>query len=102
MKSPKAKSAEAPIHLDDFGCVNALLFDGGGSARVQMNVLEIQRIMEALQRYVLRKHKIPDTKVLAALDTLHEYFESGGRAYDVTITADMVIAAHGVTLEPIL
>lgn len=101
MKSPKPKNARAPIHLSSFGCVNALYFDEGGYARVQMNSVEIGRLIEALQRFVLRKQAIPDPKVLAALDTLHEFFCTARKGYDITVTADMVIAGRGVNLEPI-
>ena len=101
IKSPKKKDPRAPIHLSSFGCVNALYFNNGGYARVQMNASEIGRLIEALQRYALRKQRIPDPKVLAALDTLHRFFSVVGKGYDVTVTADMVIAQHGVNLEPI-
>jgi hypothetical protein len=101
VKSPKPKDPRAPIHLSSFGCVNALYFDRGGYARVQMNTVEIGRLIGALQRYALRKQRIPDPKVLAALDTLHDFFSVAGKGYDITVTADMVIAVHGVSLEPI-
>ena len=101
-KTPRAKSAKSPIHLSNFGCVNALYFDKGGTARVQMNATEIDRLCDALQRYILRKQKMPDPKLLAALDKLQEFFSVGGKGWDITVTADMVIAGHGVYLEPIL
>jgi hypothetical protein len=101
MKSPKSKKARAPIHLSSFGCVNALYFDQGGYARVEMQTNEIRRLIEVLQRYALRKQRIPDPKVLTALDTLRQFFSVGGKGYDITVTADMVIGAHGVSLEPI-
>jgi hypothetical protein len=101
-KHPRAKDARVPIHLSSFGRVNALYFDKGGYARVQMNTVEIGRLIEALQRYALRKPRIPDPKVLAALDTLHQFFSVVGKGYDITVTADMVLAGYGVSLEPIL
>ena len=101
-KTLRAKKATDPIHLSSFGCVQALYFDKGGYARVQMNTVEMNRLIEALQRYVLRKHRIPDLRVLAVLDTLHDFFSVAGKGYDITVTADVVIAQHGVTLEPIM
>lgn len=70
--------------------VSALYFDSGGYARVQMNSVEIERLIGALQFNVLRKQRIPDSKVLAALDTLRRFFSVViGKGYDITVTADM-------------
>jgi hypothetical protein len=98
-KSPRAKDARAPIHLKRFGGLNALYFDDGGYARMQMNGLEIKRLLEAVQRYVLRKQRLPNLKLLAAIDRLHDFFEAGG--VELIVTADVPIAFHGVTLEVI-
>jgi hypothetical protein len=102
MKSPKQKHARAPIHLPDFGCVNALYFDKGGYARVQMNSLEIGKLLAAIERYALRRQKIPDPKVLAAIDTLCAFFDNPIKGYDITVTADMVIDTRGVELVPVV
>jgi len=101
-KTPRAKKATDAIHLSSFGSVDALYFDKGGYARVKMNTVEMNRLIQALLRYALRKQRIPDPKVLAALDTLDDFFSVTGKGYDITVTADMVIAQHGVTLEPIM
>ncbi len=82
--------------------MTALYFDRGGYARVQMNTAEIGRLIEALQRYALRKQRIPDPKILAALDTLHEFFSVVGKGHDLRVTADVVIADQGVKIVPIL
>lgn len=66
-----------------------------------MNTVEIGRLIDALERYALRKQRIPNPKVLAALDTLERFFSVFGKGYDITVTADMPIARHGVRLEPI-
>src|SRR5437867_1164123 len=100
MKSPKQKHARAPIHLPNFGCVNALFFDKGGYARVQMNSLEIRKLLGAIERYALRRERIPDSKILAAIDTLRAFFSMKG--LDITVTADMVIDTRGVELVPVV
>jgi hypothetical protein len=99
MKKPKKKAA-TPIHLDDFGCVNELRFKNGGWARVQMNSLEIRRLIGALEKWILRRHKIPPPEILQALDVFQHYI-SDPRRFDVCIIADMIMAVHGVSLEPI-
>jgi hypothetical protein len=99
-KRPKKKAA-TPIHVENFGCVTELRFRNGGWARVQINSLEVRKFQEALQRYTLRKQKIPDPKVLDAIDTLHKFFMPGGPRSDVCVTADMILSMYGVSLEPI-
>ncbi len=65
-----------------------------------MNSLEIRQLLGAIERYALRRQKIPDTKVLAALDTLCRFFDMKG--LDITVTADMVIDMRGVELVPVV
>lgn len=62
-----------------------------------MNRLEIVKLLGAIQRYILRKQKIPDPKALQALEILSEYF---AMRYDITVTADMVLGVAGVNFEP--
>lgn len=101
MKSPPAKKPSTPIRLRSFGGVTELRFDDGGYARVRMDTAEINRLIEAMERYVLRRQKIPDPKLLAALDRLHEFLSVGGRGHGICVIADVPIGATGVRLEPI-
>jgi hypothetical protein len=97
-KKQRQKKASEVIHMESWGCVNALLFHKGGSARIQINGLEVKRLLEALQRYILRKQKLPDPKLLQAVDHLYDFFAKGS---ELTVTADAAIAGYGVELTPI-
>lgn len=98
-KTPAAKKASTPIELGSFGGVTALMFHNGGSARVHLNSVEIKRLTEALFRYVLRRQRVPQPELLAALERLHRFFSGAG--YDIRIVLDVPIAAYGVELNPI-
>ena len=63
-----------------------------------MNSLEIKKLLGAIQRYILRKQKLPSPQAIEALDTLQNFFSVGKNA-DITITADMVIGVTGVEFQ---
>jgi hypothetical protein len=58
------------VHMPSFGCVCALLFiDGGGSAEILMESLEMSRLLRAWEEAESAK-KSPNERVLAALRLL--------------------------------
>lgn len=96
----KAKSAKEPIHLPHFGDLIELRFGGRTTARGIFNAREVRDMLGALERYILRRQKIPAPKLLAAIQTLHDYFELHGTS--ITITGDLFVGLHGVRLEAIV
>jgi hypothetical protein len=76
------------------------MFDDGGYAEVTMQALDVKRLLGAVQRYAVRSKKIPSAKVLHAIDAVYEFLESTS-ATDLTIKAEAVIGARGVTLSPV-
>lgn len=98
-QSPAAPSAATPVYLGSFGGVSQLRFTNGGAARVALNRGEINRLLEALPRAVLRWERRPPPKVLAALETLQAYFHSA-RGHDLHIILDVPIAREAVYLTP--
>ncbi len=89
-----------PIHIRNFGCATELSFIKGGTVKIHMDASAMRKLLGAMQKYFLRKPRIPDPKILAALDTLYAKFD--WKYPDIEITADVVIAQQGVKLEPIL
>jgi hypothetical protein len=91
---------KSPIHLESFGCATELRFGRHGTIRIQLNTVEFERLLDALAVFEIRSKRMPKYKILAAVETLKKGFGvlSESRA---CVTADVVIAAHGVRLEPI-
>lgn len=96
----KAKRAEEPIHIEHFGDLLELRFTDRGSARAIYDSFEVRRMLSAMERYILRRQKIPSPKLLAAIELLQQYFTLHGAS--ITITGDLFIAFDGVRLEPII
>lgn len=97
-KFPKKKAT--PIHLESiFGTVEQLRFDHGGHVRIELHSQAFVMLLEAFEQYSLRRHRIPPPKVIAAIDTLREYFLP---VRDLVLTADVLISSHAVVLEPLV
>jgi len=96
----KAKRAEERIHIEHFGDLLELRFTDRGSARAIYDSTEVVRMLSAMERYILRRQKIPSPKLLAAIELLQQYFTVHGAS--ITVTGDLFIAFDGVRLEPII
>jgi hypothetical protein len=100
MSKPKNKKP-SPIHLGDFGCIEEIKALDYITATFQMNRLEVAKFLRGLEKYCLRRKRIPDVKLLGAIDVLKKKFDDDLSTYDVCFTGDAVIATYGVRLEPI-
>ncbi|MEI6562299.1 MAG: hypothetical protein WCO68_09480 [Verrucomicrobiota bacterium] len=82
--------------IASFGCATTL-WGKGLSVRVEMEWGDIERIIEALSEHLEEKG---DIKRKAAADTLLSMPLTSRGSFHVT--ADVVIAGHGVYLDPIM
>ena len=96
----KAKPAEERIHLESFGDLMEIRFTDRGFARALYDSSEVIHMLSAMQRYILRRQKIPSPKLLDAIDALRQYFTVHGSS--IRVTGDLFIAFDGVRLEPII
>ena len=99
---PKKRKAidRSPIHLENFGCATEMRFGKRGTIRIQMNSVEFGRLLDALAVYEIRSKRLQKYQILKAAEVLKNGFGplSSARA---CVTADVIIAQHGVRLEPI-
>lgn len=97
MKSIKTLHVQ---HLSSFGMLTEIRNSNGMTGTLVMDMPEISRFLGALEAYVQARNRVSDIGLLKSLSDVHERFSVSGREH-IRITADVVIAQHGVTLEPI-
>jgi hypothetical protein len=87
-------------HLRGFGMVTEIRNQDGLTATIVMDSPEISRFLGALNAYLATKNRESDKRAMEALTFLEDKFSTIGHEY-LRITADCVMAVHGVKLEPI-
>ena len=85
-------------HLTEFGCVSSIKTVKGITATVEMESLEIHRILEGIEAWLLWKNRPSDREALKAVRVLLKKIQTGG---ELRFTADVVMAQFGFRVAPI-